>query len=49
MHISVDLAGVSAVSWNGLTALLDLAATVRFSATQFSRLVSDYFVSVWLK
>lgn len=28
MHISVDLAGVSAVSWDGLTTLLEIAATV---------------------
>jgi hypothetical protein len=28
MRILVDLAGVSAVSWDGLTTLLELAATV---------------------
>jgi len=44
MHISVDLAGVSSVSWDGLTTLLELAATVGL-AQRSSR---DWFQNILL-
>ena len=46
MHISVDLARVSAVSWDGLTTLLELAATVslaqRTSRDRFQNILLMY-------
>jgi len=44
MHISVDLDDISAVSWDGLTTLLELAATVGLAQSSSC----DWFQSILL-